>query len=881
MAYQYDAMGNIIGEYESEEERLAREKAEREAAQAQVQKQEIITRADGTQTVKTTQEVSAPVAPTAAPVAQAFPVAEPRQIVAQPISPDQTFNRMVQVESGGRQFDSQGRILTSPKGAQGMAQIMPETARNPGFGVAPATPEEIATPEGNRAFGERYFQGLLKYFNGDVTKATAAYNGGPGRVERNVQANQGQMNVSQLPQETQGYLQKVLGGVVNAVIPSAQAGTLTDEQRRRAPTITQPSAPAPTAPVATAPAPVAAPTPAPTTEAPVGPTGLRIPSFATGITTPPATPDTVAQIDRYQANQDNPLELLKLRADETAAPWMRERAGKRAAELLRQEENKSAAEARAQELAAQAASGDPKASREMARELQNKDGSWVKMILLGFLSPQLAGEEAMKLGFGNKDRTVYDADGNAGLITFRADGKPLNGIKADGTPMSQRELIIYAGGGKRDLDIVGGSYVNDTTGQVGRLVSDKKTGQSYIQTDTGRQPMAGFRPQASTGTLANMRDRAIQEINLKLQGKTEEEKMAILRPYNQQLIAGGYQPVQPSEVGIRPTQIGGGTAPATAPTAPVAPSAVTTPAVPSAPAPTAPAPTTTPPAPTAPAPTGAPTAPSLTGQRPTGPAMEARAAANKAEAQEFVKYDAEDIGPKANAGGSISSIRKAQVKGPDGILNNPELAGILQGQGGAGAEAGNIIRDLITGNFKDEADLSRRVAALNLSQRQKDVLYTQIGLNLQVAPLTLKQNAGAGSVSDAEQKANREANVDILKQPLYSGLTLLTRDQFDKDTAVARSEFKASRPDLDTRSKFDSAWNAEKARISKEYDAIYAARARYIAKYNADGKNPGAVIDAYKYYPVPEYDREKRQWTYGTTYAEQVAKRPPLSSFNR
>ena len=206
MAYQYDAFGNVIGEYESEEERLAREKAQREAAQAQVQKQEVITRADGTQTVKTTQEVSAP--PTT------------------PVNPADVFGRMVQVESGGQQFNKSGGILTSPKGAQGLAQIMPATAANPGFGVKPATPEEIATPEGNRAFGERYFQGLLKYFNGDVAKATAAYNGGAGRVERNIQANQGQMNTAQLPKETQDYLQKVLGGVgsaVNAIIPSAQA----------------------------------------------------------------------------------------------------------------------------------------------------------------------------------------------------------------------------------------------------------------------------------------------------------------------------------------------------------------------------------------------------------------------------------------------------------------------------------------------------------------------------------------------------------------------------------------------------------------------------------------------------------------------------------
>jgi soluble lytic murein transglycosylase len=132
---------------------------------------------------------------------------------------------MVQAESGGRQFGPNGQILTSPAGAQGQAQIMPATAANPGYGVKPASPEEIASPEGNRAFGQRYYQGLLNHFKGDEAKAVAAYNAGPGRVQKNVQANAGQMNAQQLPQETQGYLQKVLGavnpiGTANAAAPA-------------------------------------------------------------------------------------------------------------------------------------------------------------------------------------------------------------------------------------------------------------------------------------------------------------------------------------------------------------------------------------------------------------------------------------------------------------------------------------------------------------------------------------------------------------------------------------------------------------------------------------------------------------------------------------
>jgi hypothetical protein len=52
----------------------------------------------------------------------------------------------------------------------------------------------------------------------------------------------------------------------------------------------------------------------------------------------------------------------------------------------------------------------------------------------------------------------------------------------------------------------------------------------------------------------------------------------------------------------------------------------------------------------------------------------------------------------------------------------------------------------------------------------------------------------------------------------------------------------------------------------------------YIAKYNPDGKNAGAVVDAFKHYPVPEWTGQS--WDYKTDYARKAA-RPGLSSFNK
>lgn len=73
----------------------------------------------------------------------------------------------------------------SRAGAMGLMQIMPLTGKDIAMRLGVTiTDNDLLNPEININFGTFYIQSMLKMFNGDMDKAMAAYNGGPGNVKK-------------------------------------------------------------------------------------------------------------------------------------------------------------------------------------------------------------------------------------------------------------------------------------------------------------------------------------------------------------------------------------------------------------------------------------------------------------------------------------------------------------------------------------------------------------------------------------------------------------------------------------------------------------------------------------------------------------------------
>ena len=139
-----------------------------------------------------------------------------------PASHHQTWTLAHAIMRQESQFD---RAAVSHAGARGLMQLMPGTARETSGKIAMAYRPEALTVDTdyNIALGATYIERMLNYFDGSYPLAIAAYNGGPGNVNKWLKAYGdprtgaiGMMEwIEKIPlSETRDYVYRVLENAV-------------------------------------------------------------------------------------------------------------------------------------------------------------------------------------------------------------------------------------------------------------------------------------------------------------------------------------------------------------------------------------------------------------------------------------------------------------------------------------------------------------------------------------------------------------------------------------------------------------------------------------------------------------------------------------------
>jgi hypothetical protein len=274
----------------------------------------------------------------------------------------------------------------------------------------------------------------------------------------------------------------------------------------------------------------------------------------------------------------------------------------------------------------------------------------------------------------------------------------------------------------------------------------------------------------------------------------------------------------------------------------------------------------------APAPaTGIPSA------NPVLPVYEQRKASAIAEkrTEAFNKIIDTEYRDNGARGEIVSTNRKLQfdILNRDDPATGKKVAELISGlQTAANEDPSNqkwsIVRDIFAGKIATNPDgtpmngqqLSDRMTQLNVSPLVKSALTEFNALNAQIAGQTLRETAGPGSVSDAEQQANRARNVEITKTPMLGAYNMMAQSQFNADVQRYKADLSAGPGNTAANATaFDRDFRRHQAELIKSYREVTEARLKFIQE---NGSGPGAIREGYKRYPVPEYDASTGNWKY-------------------
>lgn len=121
---------------------------------------------------------------------------------------DRLTNIVMGIESAGRRYDASGKLIEGPATkygtAKGEMQVLDGTNRDPAYGVKPAADD---SPEERARVGRDYLAAMVREYDGDVSKALAAYNWGPGNLDKAVKEH-GPTWLQAAPEETRSYVER-------------------------------------------------------------------------------------------------------------------------------------------------------------------------------------------------------------------------------------------------------------------------------------------------------------------------------------------------------------------------------------------------------------------------------------------------------------------------------------------------------------------------------------------------------------------------------------------------------------------------------------------------------------------------------------------------
>jgi hypothetical protein len=846
-----------------------------------IKKEQVETRADGSKVVKTTSEVPAaqstvpgeeivqPVVPGApaaeagggrgfvnpAPVVQTAPSATPA-----PTMPQDYNKRIAQMESGGRDdIGYHDRSKSSAYGKYGITDKAWADAQraNPalaGVRKEQANPEQMEMAQNTVTNNNARYLNKLGVEVNPNTLAAAHFIGAQGLANylRDGTISESAIRANGGYDKTKRIIDQRLGGV------AAPASGAAQQQAQR------PQAVAPVAP------PVEAPQAAPAEPAPVSPYSLSTGQPSIGLKVPSAQPAPTASpasqaINTYQAVQDDPMALLKLRNDETVPAFIRERAGNQAYELLNRERKTAAAETQVEKMVA---SGDQSAiAKTLASKPKTEEGSFLKAVLYARLGlNDLAAEEQMKLGAGAKWTTVTGPNGENALVKVAANGRPLEGVKADGSALSDNELVQFGGNAgvkftKPDVSTQDVEATIDGKTVKGRVVTtyDRNNNPTTMVESGGKKyAYNGTWKPTSIGTAAEKAETAAG-IKLRYAGPTAYTEAGAKIAAETNVKYGvniGYATQTPGAPLVdlntgKPVQVSAGgviTTTQTGTPGAGAPAGVTT------------------------------TAPAAAGGL-TPAQLETGTAVGKVAQEQFVKTTVPAVLEQGNNGRDIATARRQQI----GIIeNNPSILDIYNGSGTQYDQARNVISKLLTGvyNENNSGDFYKDVKATGLSTNERAAIEQMWNLTQGINGKTLKTNTGGGPVSNADMRTNQAANLQNFTETTPLGaLQVINRSKFQGDLDTAKAAFIAKNPGLTDDVKFADAWSKESARYTKAYEGIAEARAQFLKPF-APPKDAtreqlsvfrDKVFKSFEMYPVPAYDAEAGKWTYGTANAERAA----------